>query len=167
MIPTSEKKLPQRHQNTKVVPSSLGVLVTIKRMYNVDETRLCIFVVDDDESVTRALKDLLESAGFRVETFGSARDFLSSDRSKGSGLLILDVYMPGMTGLELQEKLSASDSKLPVIFITAHDDTRIRQATLETGAVAFLQKPFDDHVLFEAVNLALDRIASGGINAYP
>jgi len=133
----------------------------------VDETSLCIFVVDDDESVTRALKDLLESAGFRVETFGSARDFLGSDRSKGPGLLILDVYMPGMTGLELQEKLSASDSKLPVIFITAHDDTRIRQATLETGAVAFLQKPFDDHVLFEAVNLALDRIASGGINAYP
>ena len=132
-----------------------------------DETRLCIFVVDDDESVTRALKDLLESAGFRVETFGSARDFLGSDRSKGPGLLILDVYMPEMTGLELQEKLSASGSKTPVIFMTAHEDSRIRQATLETGAVAFLQKPFDDHVLFEAVNLALDRIATNGIDAYP
>ena len=132
-----------------------------------DETCFCIFVVDDDESVARALKDLLEAAGFRVETFGSAQGFLSSDRSKGPGLLILDVYMPGMTGLELQEKLSASFSKMPVIFITAHEDTRIRQATLETGAVAFLQKPFDDHVLFEAVNLALDRIASGGIEAYP
>ena len=132
-----------------------------------DETCFCIFVVDDDESVTRALKDLLESAGFRVETFGSAQDFLSSDRSKGPGLLILDVYMPGMTGLELQEKLSASDSKMPVIFITAHEDTRIRQATLETGAVAFLQKPFDDHVLFEAVSLALDRIASDEIDAFP
>jgi FixJ family two-component response regulator len=167
MTLTSEKKLPQRHQNTQIVPSSLGVLVAIKRMYCVEETRLCIFVVDDDRSVTRALKDLLESAGFRVETFGSAEDFLSSGRSKDPGLLILDVYMPGMTGLELLEKLSASDSKMPVIFITAYDDSRIRQAILETGAVAFLQKPFDDHVLFEAVNLALDRIATVGIDAYP
>ncbi len=126
-----------------------------------DETNLCIFVVDDDASVTRALKDLLESAGFRAETFGSAEDFLSSDRSEGPDLLILDVFMPGMTGLALQKQLASSGSKLPTILITAHEDTRMRQAALEEGAVAFLQKPFEDQTLLDAIYLAFDQTANG------
>jgi len=124
----------------------------------VDETNLCIFVVDDDASVTRALKDLLESAGFRAETFGSAEDFLSSDRSEGPDLLILDVFMPGMTGLALQKQLASSGSKLPTILITAHEDTRIRQTALEEGAVAFLQKPFEDQTLLDAIYIAFDNV---------
>jgi len=127
-------------------------------MYCVDETNLCIFVVDDDASVTRALKDLLESAGFRAETFGSAEDFLSSDRSEGPDLLILDVFMPGMTGLALQKQLASSGSKLPTILITAHEDTRIRQTALEEGAVAFLQKPFEDQTLLDAIYIAFDNV---------
>ena len=123
-----------------------------------DETNLCIFVIDDDESITRALKDLLESAGFRAETFGSAEDFLSSDRSAGPDLLILDVFMPGMTGLALQKQLASSGSKLPTILITAHEDTRMRQAALEEGAVAFLQKPFEDQTLLDAIYLAFDNV---------
>ena len=123
-----------------------------------DETNLCIFVVDDDASVTRALKDLLESAGFRAETFGSAEDFLSSDRSEGPDLLILDVFMPGMTGLALQKQLASSGSKLPTILITAHEDTRMRQAALEEGAVAFLQKPFEDQTLLDAIYIAFDNV---------
>ncbi len=126
-----------------------------------DETNLCIFVVDDDESVARALKDLLESVGFRAETFSSAEDFLSSGRSEGPGLLILDVCMPGMTGLELQKQLASSGSKLPAILITAHEDTRIRQVALKEGAVAFLQKPFDDQTLLDAIYFAFDQTANG------
>ncbi len=126
-----------------------------------DETSLCIFVIDDDASVTRALKDLLESAGFRAETFGAAEDFLSSGRSKGPGLLILDVCMPGMTGLELQKQLASFGSKLPAILMTAHEDTWMRQVALKEGAVAFLQKPFEDQTLLDAIYLAFDQTANG------
>ena len=126
-----------------------------------------IFVVDNDASVGRALKRLITSFGFNVKAFESAREFLDSGHHRGAGILVLDVRMPGMTGLELQEQLAASGSKMPVIFITAHEDIQTRKTALETGAVAFLRKPVDDQMLFDAVNLALDRIASDGIDAYP
>ena len=122
------------------------------------KTNLTIFVIDDDESVCRALRDLLESAGFRVETFRSAKDFLDSGRSGSRGVLILDVRMPELSGIELQKQLAASGSKLPVIFITAHEDTLAEKTALEAGAVAFLQKPFDDQLLFDAIDIALNRI---------
>ena len=123
------------------------------------KTNLTIFVIDDDESVCRALRDLLESAGFRVETFRSAQDFLDSGRSESHNVLILDVRMPELSGIELQKQLAASGSKLPVIFITAHEDTLAEKTALEAGAVAFLQKPFDDQLLFDAIDIALNRIA--------
>jgi FixJ family two-component response regulator len=123
------------------------------------KTDLTIFVIDDDESVIRALRDLLESAGFRVETFRSAQDFLDSGRSESHNVLILDVRMPELSGIELQKQLAASGSKLPVIFITAHEDTLAEKTALEAGAVAFLQKPFDDQLLFDAIDIALNRIA--------
>ncbi len=125
------------------------------------ETKFTIFVVDDDESVTRALKDLLESAGFRVETFGSAQDFLSFGRSESPGLLILDVRMPGMSGLELQKRLAATGWIIPIIFITGHEDTQAYKAAIGAGAVAFLQKPFDDQELFDAIHLAFEQRTEG------
>jgi two-component system response regulator FixJ len=123
------------------------------------KTDLTIFVIDDDESVIRALRDLLESAGFRVETFRSAQDFLDSGPSESHNVLILDVRMPELSGIELQKQLAASGSKLPVIFISAHEDTLTEKTALEAGAVAFLQKPFDDQLLFDAIDIALNRIA--------
>jgi FixJ family two-component response regulator len=123
------------------------------------KTDLTIFVIDDDESVIRALRNLLESAGFRVKTFRSAQDFLDSGRSESHNVLILDVRMPELSGIELQKQLAASGSKLPVIFITAHEDTLAEKTALEAGAVAFLQKPFDDQLLFDAIDIALNRIA--------
>ena len=122
------------------------------------KTDLTIFVIDDDESVIRALRNLLESAGFRVKTFRSAQDFLDSGRSESHNVLILDVRMPELSGIELQKQLAASGSKLPVIFITAHEDTLAEKTALEAGAVAFLQKPFDDQLLFDAIDIALNRI---------
>lgn len=122
------------------------------------KTNLTIFVIDDDESVCRALRDLLESAGFKVETFGSAKDFLDSGCSASRGVSILDVRMPEVSGIDLQKQLAASGSKLPVIFITAHEDALAEKAALEAGAVAFLQKPFDDQSLFDAIDIAIENI---------
>jgi len=123
------------------------------------KTDLTIFVIDDDESVCRALRDLLESAGFRVETFCSASDFLNPGCSGSRGVLILDVRMPELSGIDLQKQLAVSGSKLPVIFITAHEDALAEKTALEAGAVAFLEKPFDDQSLFDAIEIALNRIA--------
>ncbi len=125
----------------------------------VNETDATIFVVDDDALVRDSLKTLIMTTGLRVETFGSAQEFLANAARKSSGLLILDVRMPGMTGLELQEQLATSGSKMPVIFITAHEDPRIRKTALDGGAIAFFHKPVDDQMLFEAIDLALSRIA--------
>ena len=123
------------------------------------ETDTTIFVVDDDELVRDSLKTLIMTTGLRVETFGSAQEFLANVALKRSGLLVLDVRMPGMTGLELQEQLAASGSKMPLIFITAHENPRIRKTALEAGAVSFFQKPVDDQMLFKAIDLALSRMA--------
>jgi FixJ family two-component response regulator len=125
----------------------------------VNETDATIFVVDDDELVRDSLKILIMTTGLCVEAFGSAREFLPNAALKRCGLLILDVRMPGMTGLELQEQLTTSGSKMPVIFITAHEDPWIRKTALDRGAIAFFHKPVDDQMLFEAIDLALSRIA--------
>ena len=117
----------------------------------VDETRKSIFVVDDDEFVRGALKTLLRSAGYDVQTFESAEAFLDHAAEEGSCLLILDVRMPGLSGLELQKGLVDAGRKLPIIFITAHEDARARKVALEEGAEAFLQKPFEDETLLDAV----------------
>jgi FixJ family two-component response regulator len=114
-----------------------------------------ISVIDDDESVRRALRRLIRSAGFDVETFRSAEDFLASGEGYAPACLILDVRMPGMSGLELQRRLATSGRHIPIVFITAHEDEPARRATLDAGAVGFLQKPFDDLALLEAVAKAL------------
>ena len=116
---------------------------------------LPIYVVDDDASVRRALNRLLKSAGFQVETFMSAQEFLDSGQTEGPGLLVLDVRLPGLSGLALQKVLAASVSRLPIIFITAFDNDQERAQGLSAGALAYLRKPFQEHQLLEAIEAGL------------
>ena len=114
-------------------------------------------IVDDDRSIQYALKDLMESAGVSAQCFGSAEEFLASDERNQTACLVTDIRMPGMSGLELQAKLKAEGSRVPMIFITAHDDAKIKMQAMKAGAVDFLSKPFDDEVLLERVRAALKR----------
>jgi FixJ family two-component response regulator len=114
-----------------------------------------VAIVDDDWSVQSALKDLMESAGLSARCFGSAEDFLESDERDRTACLIADVRMPGMSGLELQAKLKAEGSRIPIIFITAHGDVKMRMQAMKAGAVEFLPKPFDGEVLLEKVRPSL------------
>ncbi len=120
-----------------------------------------VFVVDDDESVCKALKRLMRSAGIKARTLSSAEDFLNQGCHNVPGCLILDVRMPGMNGLELQEKVVKSGSTMPIIFMSAHEDAPAREQAMKAGAIAFLQKPFEDQILIEKVNSALSRIEDG------
>ena len=114
-----------------------------------------IFIVDDDESVRRAVKRLIKVAGFKAKTFGSAREFIDSGHYQSAGILVLDVRMPGMNGLELQKYLTDSASDMPIIFITAHEDIQASRMALEAGAIEFLKKPFEDQALLEGIQRAL------------
>jgi FixJ family two-component response regulator len=115
-----------------------------------------VSVVDDDESVRESLRGLIRSIGLGVQTFASADDFARSEQLERTDCLILDVRMPGMSGLDLQRQLAASDRDIPIIFITAHgSDERIRARALRDGAVAYLIKPFSEDALLKAVNAAL------------
>lgn len=114
-----------------------------------------IAIIDDDESVQSALQDLVEAAGHQAKSFGSAEAFLDSGHYADATCLITDIRMPGMSGLELQAKLNAEQSKIPIIFITAHGDQKMRMQAMRAGAVDFLTKPFDEKVLLECVEAAL------------
>ena len=116
--------------------------------------RELISVVDDDESVRESLPDLLRECGFAVQAFATAEEFLASDCVCKTGCLILDIAMPGMTGLELQQKLAAENSRVPIVFITAHADETDRPRLLASGAIECLFKPFSETALLEAVNAA-------------
>jgi FixJ family two-component response regulator len=113
-----------------------------------------VYVVDDDESIRRALKRLLRSAGYHAVTFNSAEDFMETTSRRGQGCLVLDIRLPGMTGLDLQAKLAALGEKYPVIFMTAHDNPQWREMAKNAGAVAYLRKPFDEESLLDAIHLA-------------
>lgn len=113
-----------------------------------------VSVVDDDESVRESLPDLLREFGFASRTFSSAEGFLSSDCFDKTECLILDVAMPGITGLDLQEELRRRGQAIPIIFITAKRDEAIRARALKQGAVKFLYKPFSDTALLDALNAA-------------
>ena len=115
-----------------------------------------VAIVDDDRSVLSSLKDLMESAGLFVRCYQSAEEFLESDQQHRAACLVTDIRMPGMSGLELQAKLKSEGSRLPIIFITARDDAKIRIQAMRAGAVEFLSKPFDHTVLLERVRAALE-----------
>jgi len=116
-----------------------------------------IAIVDDDELLRGALRGLLKEAGFPARAFASAEEFLDSGQQHQAACLIADIRMPGMSGLDLQAKLNADRIMIPIIFITAHGDERLRLQALRSGAVEFLPKPFDDEALLENVRAALDR----------
>lgn len=119
------------------------------------EREAAVFVVDDDPSVRRGLERLLRSAGYRVETYSSAEQFLEAGRIDGPGCLILDIRMPGQGGLDLQQVMADRGSLLPIIFITGHGDVPTVVRAMKGGAVDFLLKPFDDQELLAAVHQAL------------
>jgi FixJ family two-component response regulator len=116
-----------------------------------------VFVIDDDASVRDSLKNLLESVGLHAELFESVHPFMNSRRPDVPSCLILDVRLPGLTGLEFQNELVTSDIALPIIFITGHGDIPMSVRAMKLGAVEFLTKPFRDQDLLEAVRVALDR----------
>ncbi len=118
------------------------------------ETAL-ISIVDDDESIREAIQSLLRSVGFKAKTFASAEQFLQSDQIENTACLILDVRMPGMSGLELQRRLIATQCRIPIVFVTAHGDEEARSRALQEGAVEFLLKPFSEEALLNAIQVAL------------
>jgi FixJ family two-component response regulator len=116
-----------------------------------------VFVIDDDAGVRSALQTLLRSVGLRVSTFGSPAEFLASQRPDGPSCLVLDVRLPGLSGLDFQAELSKAEIRVPIIFITGHGDIPMTVRAMKAGAVEFLSKPFRDQDLLDAVQLGLDR----------
>jgi FixJ family two-component response regulator len=114
-----------------------------------------VAVVEDDESYRLAVQRLLKSAGFSVQSFSCAEEFLDSGCQRETGCLIADIRMPGMSGLDLQAKLNADHCPIPIIFVTAHGDEKMRLQAMRGGAVKFLAKPFDAEILLEGVRAAL------------
>jgi FixJ family two-component response regulator len=115
-----------------------------------------VAIVDDDDSMRSAVQDLLEAVNLPAHGFASAEEFLSSGKQHHTACLIADIRMPGMSGLELQAKLNADRCRIPIIFITAHGDQRMRMQALRAGAVEFLAKPFDNEALLDSVRAALE-----------
>jgi FixJ family two-component response regulator len=118
-------------------------------------TKPIIYIVDDDESVLRAMKRLISSMDMDVQTFASGREFLDSGYRDQNACLIVDVKMPGMSGMELQQKLVAKGSKLPVVFVTAFDTEEVRDGAKKAGAAGYFRKPVDDQALLDSIQWAL------------
>lgn len=118
-------------------------------------SRNLISIVEDDASVRRTTKLLLESSGYEAAAFDSPESLLSSGRLDNTSCLIVDVQMPGMNGLQLQSHLAAASIRIPIIFMTAYDDKESRRRAIQAGAVAFLTKPFIDEQLFQSIRSAL------------
>jgi FixJ family two-component response regulator len=116
-----------------------------------------VFIVDDDGAVRRSLERLIRSVGLEVETFASAQDFLRREAPEGPACLVLDVRMPGLSGLDLQKELAAAGLAVPIIFMTGHGTVPMSVRAMKAGAVDFLEKPVDEQVLLDAVHQALDR----------
>jgi FixJ family two-component response regulator len=126
--------------------------------------------VDDDESVCRAIKRLVRSLGMEAEAFTSGRDFIELVDAMPSfqpDCLVLDVQMPGMNGLDVQEQLASRSNRLPIVFITAHDEVGVRERALSAGALAFLRKPFNDELFIRTLTAAVQRSAGGGPGGVP
>jgi FixJ family two-component response regulator len=116
-----------------------------------------VFVIDDDAAVCEAIQGLLKSVGLRSDSFGTAQEFLTSERADGPSCLVLDVRLPGINGLDFQLQLAEAGVHIPIIFITGHGDIPMTVRAMKSGAVEFLTKPFRDQDLLDAINQALDR----------
>jgi FixJ family two-component response regulator len=123
----------------------------------VSSDRAVVFIIDDDASVRAALKNLMRSVGLEVETFGTAQEFSSSKRPDGPGCLVLDVRLPGLSGLDLQKQLAEAGVEMPIIFITGYGDIPMSVEAMKAGAVEFLTKPFREQALLDAVQHAIER----------
>jgi len=121
------------------------------------EPKAIVFVVDDDEAVRKSLASLIRSAGLSVETFASAQQFLASPRADVLSCLVLDLKLPGLSGLELQKRMSEVNLEIPIVFITGHGDVPTSVRAMKAGAVEFLIKPFRDQDLLDAIQEALQR----------
>jgi FixJ family two-component response regulator len=121
------------------------------------EAEPIVFVIDDDPSVRRAIRRLIGSVGLQVELFGSAREFLHSSRPNAPSCLVLDIRLPGISGLDFQRELAAANIHIPIIFITAHGDIPMTVRAMKAGAVEFLTKPFHDQDLLDAIHVAVER----------
>jgi len=124
------------------------------------DDRAVVFVVDDDASMRRSLDSLLRSVGLDVQLFASAQEFMAGKRPDAPACLVLDVRLPGMSGLTFQEELAKAGVALPVIFITGHGDVPMTVRAMKAGAAEFLTKPFDDQVLLDAIHAAIERDAT-------
>jgi RNA polymerase sigma factor (sigma-70 family) len=122
-----------------------------------NETAPMVFVVDDDPSVRRAVKRLIESVGLQVRLFASSQEFLLSTRPDAPSCLVLDIRLPGISGLDFQQELAEADVRIPIIFITAHGDIPMTVRAMKAGAVEFLAKPFRDQDLLDAIQVGLQR----------
>lgn len=116
-----------------------------------------VFVVDDDASMRDSLRRLITSVGFKVEVFPSARAFLGARRPDAPGCLVLDVRLPGLSGLDLQRELAATDGELPIIFLTGHGDIPMSVRAMKAGAIEFLTKPFREQEMLDAIRTAIER----------
>jgi FixJ family two-component response regulator len=115
-----------------------------------------VAIVDDDELFRRSVERVVGSAGFRVETFGSAEDFLDRGNLDGTACAILDMRLPGLNGFDLQRRLISRRRPIPIVFVSAHDDAVMRANALRAGAIAFLKKPFDNNTLLDALHRAIE-----------
>jgi FixJ family two-component response regulator len=123
----------------------------------ITEVKPTVFVIDDDPSVCKSLSRLLGSLGFDTETFTSAEQFLKREHYAGAGCIVLDVRMPGLSGMDLQDELNKADYSMPIIFITGHGNIPMSVQAMKKGAVDFLPKPFDDEELLGAVEKAIEK----------
>jgi FixJ family two-component response regulator len=121
-----------------------------------------IAIIDDNESMQESLGDLIESGGFEARCFGSAEAFLESDSHGRAACLIVDIFMPRMSGLELQSKLKQEKWNVPIIFVTAYDDDEVRAQAMQEGAVAFLAKPFGHQLLLKTLRAIVDSTHDAG-----
>jgi FixJ family two-component response regulator len=116
-----------------------------------------IFVIDDDASLRKSLSRLLRSAGYTTEAFASAEEFLARDHYGGIGCLLLDVQMPGLSGMDLQKELNRADYHMPIIFVTGHGDIPMSVEAMKDGALDFLTKPFHDKELLQVIEKAIEK----------
>src|SRR5215469_10352050 len=152
----STNSLASRHR-TPLTANCLPLTIYCSPPTNMPQAVPTVFIVDDDAQVRESLKDLIRSVGLRVELFASAQEFLRAQHPDAPTCLVLDVRMPGLSGLDLQKQASEAGLEIPIIFITDHGDIPMTVRAMKAGAIEFLSKPFRDQDLLDAIQQALER----------